>query len=381
MAKDPSLFVNSIVNVNFPYGTPRNESFQDAGDGTPVNRDVISDLIQTFAQAMNEAGISYNNKFDNVTDGHQYLDALKAIFVAKGSGLIVENGNLEVLNGSFEMFKGSALVGGDSDGIFRSMSVRRDYTSVIYTASLSVGDIAKTNNFGRFFHNSPTQKISLQLDVDNQKWLFMDDADTEIMTLLGTGNLGISNNNPAYNLDVTGDINFTGQLLQNGSIFSPPAGGADGYSLGLGATGFPNLNYYRLEDAGFFNYNDANVGGVNYAGLMYVAGTSADPTSPIVSADVRFNSDSFSLNATQTFINLSANPNRLLAINFKSFAYSSDLPIYYKGVAYKSVTLDAGESVYLKFLLIIRVNEGREPRWVVMHEVGNPVYSVNEVFS
>lgn len=34
------------------------------------------------------------------------------------------------------------------------------------------------------------------------------------------GNIGIGRSNPNYNLDVNGDINFTGDLYQNGTLFS-----------------------------------------------------------------------------------------------------------------------------------------------------------------
>lgn len=47
----------------------------------------------------------------------------------------------------------------------------------------------------------------------------------ERMRITDTGLVGIDNNAPAYKLDVAGDINFTGNLRQNGAIFS---GGAKG---------------------------------------------------------------------------------------------------------------------------------------------------------
>jgi len=42
---------------------------------------------------------------------------------------------------------------------------------------------------------------------------------TTVMTLQGDGNVGIGLSNPSHKLDVSGDINFTGSLLQNGAAF------------------------------------------------------------------------------------------------------------------------------------------------------------------
>ena len=40
----------------------------------------------------------------------------------------------------------------------------------------------------------------------------------------GNSNLGINNISPGYTLDVAGDINFTGNLRSNGTIFSGGSG-------------------------------------------------------------------------------------------------------------------------------------------------------------
>ena len=41
------------------------------------------------------------------------------------------------------------------------------------------------------------------------------------MTILNNGNVGIGINVPVYKLDISGDINFTGSVLSNGSIWKP----------------------------------------------------------------------------------------------------------------------------------------------------------------
>ena len=43
---------------------------------------------------------------------------------------------------------------------------------------------------------------------------------TEHAHILSNGNVGIGTNSPSYQLDVSGDINFTGDLRQNGNVVS-----------------------------------------------------------------------------------------------------------------------------------------------------------------
>ena len=49
--------------------------------------------------------------------------------------------------------------------------------------------------------------------------IYDNDNTADRLVINGSGNVGIGNNNPGHKLDVTGDINFTGSLLQNGSAF------------------------------------------------------------------------------------------------------------------------------------------------------------------
>lgn len=51
------------------------------------------------------------------------------------------------------------------------------------------------------------------------------DDDTLVMRIDDGGKIGINTNAPAYTLDVVGDINFSGSLMQNGNPFSSGGGG------------------------------------------------------------------------------------------------------------------------------------------------------------
>jgi hypothetical protein len=59
----------------------------------------------------------------------------------------------------------------------------------------------------------------------NGRMQFLNNTSTAVMTL-SNANVGIGNATPSYSLDVTGDINFTGSLRQNGVVFSGGSGGS-----------------------------------------------------------------------------------------------------------------------------------------------------------
>jgi len=59
---------------------------------------------------------------------------------------------------------------------------------------------------------------TIQIMSGGGSLLFKDD-DTDWLKLNQNGNVGVNNTNPAYTLDVSGDLNFTGTLYQNGSQY------------------------------------------------------------------------------------------------------------------------------------------------------------------
>ncbi|WP_051947376.1 hypothetical protein [Muricauda sp. MAR_2010_75] len=99
MARDKQTLTNIDKSdlVNWPNGRVKDNTGAD--DGTPVNELVYGDLHEFFAKLMRDAGISYNGLPDNVANGYQLVNALKA-FATKNSYIasIGESGGKLTLN-------------------------------------------------------------------------------------------------------------------------------------------------------------------------------------------------------------------------------------------------------------------------------------------
>jgi hypothetical protein len=65
---------------------------------------------------------------------------------------------------------------------------------------------------------------------------------TERMRIDSSGNVGIGDTTPSYKLDVTGDINVTGDFRQNGTVFAGLTGGQTGSAPLYGARAWVNFN-------------------------------------------------------------------------------------------------------------------------------------------
>lgn len=71
---------------DFEFSKIRDDSSPGAGDGTAVNTLVYGDFHQFFAKIIEQALITYNDVPENLTNGYQYLEALKKLFVQTEPG-------------------------------------------------------------------------------------------------------------------------------------------------------------------------------------------------------------------------------------------------------------------------------------------------------
>src|SRR4051812_40833786 len=75
--------LQNYTNINAPDATYPNGDIKDnagSNNGTPVNRAVYSDIHQTFAKFLREAGITPNGNAENESNGYQYYAALLVLF-------------------------------------------------------------------------------------------------------------------------------------------------------------------------------------------------------------------------------------------------------------------------------------------------------------
>lgn len=69
---------NGPTNTDYPYGQINDND--GSGNGTPVNKLVYDDIHQNFRRLMSLSGETPNNMPDNVSNGYQYVSAMKFLY-------------------------------------------------------------------------------------------------------------------------------------------------------------------------------------------------------------------------------------------------------------------------------------------------------------
>jgi hypothetical protein len=86
-----AININDKPNVtppggDFEFAKIKDETTPGANDGVPLNDIVYGDFHQFFAKIVEQSGIAYNGLQENLTNGYQYLEALKKLFVQTDPG-------------------------------------------------------------------------------------------------------------------------------------------------------------------------------------------------------------------------------------------------------------------------------------------------------
>lgn len=77
MKKLENLTNVTAPTVDFPYGDLNNNT--GTNNGTPVNKDLLNDIIQLGQKLADEAGITINDTVDNATNGWQLYEAFRKL--------------------------------------------------------------------------------------------------------------------------------------------------------------------------------------------------------------------------------------------------------------------------------------------------------------
>ena len=120
--------------------------------------------------------------------------------------------------------------------------------NVIVKSSASSGyaaffaNAATGNAAYNFFAVNGTETARLYSDAGNYLAIATGSSATERMRIDSSGNVGIGNTSPSYKLDVTGDINVTGDFRKNGTVFAGLTGGQTGSAPLYAARAWVNFN-------------------------------------------------------------------------------------------------------------------------------------------
>jgi len=124
----------------------------------------------------------------------------------------------------------------------------------------------KSGNYGFGVEGGTTTYFS----ANKHKW-YTTSGSTTARMILDSDKLGIGTTTPSYNLDVAGDINFTGTLYQNGSAFSGGGGGSSSTS-GFSVTGGGStLNSTRSVGVHLATLTSGNVNGTEHSFIELVS--------------------------------------------------------------------------------------------------------------
>jgi hypothetical protein len=258
----PMKFVKLAVGSNVNYTTANTPN-----DGVIIQGNV---------------GIGITNPTNKLTlDGNISIGTAYIGFTAPSNGLLVEgrtgfgasnpDSNFQVDVAGSGMRTSKMNIGNSSfnDNILNIIDTNINSPGETGTILIGNTNATSTSNQARLIYNYIGDNDNLnRLDIK------LRDSSNGI-SVLGNGNVGIGTNDPnTYKLQVQGDLNFTGNLYQNGVLFSGGGGsqwittGSDIYfNAGNVGIGTNNPNTYKLQVQGDLNFTgDLYQNGVLFSG-------------------------------------------------------------------------------------------------------------------
>jgi hypothetical protein len=223
-----ALTFKAHVNVTVSAGIPKyayweiNGLFKSPG-GWIITSSFTGDLSGITFNILTESGIGKIQYKNTNTSGITTIRYRATTNAPPGTTpLGAASGIIENFNGPFT----------SNRFVYANTNRTLASTDIVYNANqLTIGGMSRlilenSNNFQNFSSGG--------------SFTSMGDASIAQKLIVG-GKIGILNTDPSYQLDVIGDINFSGDLYQNGNLFVSGGGGSSQWLSGTGG----NLSYTK----------------------------------------------------------------------------------------------------------------------------------------
>ena len=194
-------------------------------------------------------GIGLNNpsyKLDVVGDinfsgnllknGNAYSSGSGSLWTSSGNNLYFSNGSIGIGNSNPEFKLDVSGKGYFNDNV----KIKSNGDTPTENSDLLIGTNSSSNTFpsssNRLSYRTPghgryfTWKTNDPDGTFSDLQLLINFSPSSIMTWRNNYRVGINNNTPAYTLDVIGDINFTGNMYKNGSVYGSGGGSSSLWS-------------------------------------------------------------------------------------------------------------------------------------------------------
>ena len=248
-------------------GTAKFNDIQIGDTGETISRPVDNELAISTG-GTERVRIDSTGKFGIGTDPTQALDVAGSIKQTGVTSKVIVTDSSGLLTGVTDGNSGQMLTT-DGSGSFSFTTATGTYTdsmaiaAVEATSSLDLAGTATATGSLTLLHSGSniyadiigplnrSLRFKLRDNGDVDAFKFLNLAGTELVVLQRTGHLGVGIADPAYHVDVGGDINYTGTLRKSGVAF--------------GANNLADVNITSVANGNILVYNSATSKWINQA--------------------------------------------------------------------------------------------------------------------